>query len=206
MNTMLFSMCAILLGLNITAFAKYGSTINGSSYLSKGEYDSLKINGNLTFKDLFVKDSIVINGSARGQKLKCHTIKSNGSIDVDGLQVQDVESNGSFSGKNIDIAGDAEFNGRVEIKNGKLHDIQIISTKSTFLKTQVIGDIFIKKIVKRSWLFFGFLSHEPSTQILELKDHTIVSGNVVFEEDGEVHLFNGAKVEGQIIKARVIKK
>jgi hypothetical protein len=100
MKKILFSVFAILLSLNITAFAKNGSTINGSSHLENGKYDSLEVNGNLTFKDLLITDSIVVNGSVQGKNLKCHTIKSNGSLDIDGLWAQGVDSNGSFSGQN----------------------------------------------------------------------------------------------------------
>ena len=205
MKKTLFSILVTLLGLNATAFAKDVSTANGSSHLNGGEYDSLEVNGSLMFKDLFVKDTIVVNGSIQGKNLKCYRLESNGSVDVDGLLAQGVEINGSFSGQNIDIAGDAEFNGGVEVKNGKLHDIQIKSITSTITDSQVNGNICIKKVNKGP-SFFGFKSNESSTQILELKGCSIVSGNVVFQKNGEVHLFDRAKVEGEIIKAKVIKK
>lgn len=198
-------MFAMLLGLNVPAFAKNISTINGGSHLNKGEYDSLEANGAITFKDLAIKDSLVINGSIQGKNLKCKTMKSNGSVDVDGLQVQGVESNGSFSAENVEITGKSEFNGSLEIKNGKLHDIQIASTRSTIIETQVNGNIRIKK-VNKGWNFFGFKSNESSTQILELKGNSLVSGDIFFEEDGEVHLFDGAKVEGKIVNAKAIQK
>lgn len=199
MKKILFSIFLILLVLNIKAFAKDVFTINGSSHLNKGEYDSLEVNGALTFKELFIKDSIVVNGRIHGNDLKCRTIEVNGSVEIDRLWAQNVESNGLFLGQNIDISGDAEFNGRVEIKTGKLHNIQIVSIKSTIIDTEVNGNIWVKKLN-------NFKSNELLTQILELKGDTIVSGDVVFEEEGEVYLFDGAKIEGKVIKAKVIQK
>lgn len=198
-------MFMILLGLNGPAFAKDTSTINGRSYLNNGEYDSLEVNGDLTFKGLWIKDSFVINGSIQGENLKCKTIKSNGSFDVDGFQAQGVKSNGSFTGKNVDITGESKFHGDLEIKNGKLHDIQIASTRSTFIETQIKGNILIKK-VKKDWSFMGFKSNESSAQVLELKGKSLVIGDILFEKEGEVHLFDGAKVKGKIVNAKVIQK
>ena len=205
MKKILFIIFILLLGLNTPAFSQDTSTINGSSHLNKGEYDSLEVNGSLTFTDLDIKDSIVINGSIQGKNLKCKTMESNGSVDINGLKAQSVESNGSFSGENIDIMGELEVNGRLEIKNGKLHNIKIASTSSTIMDTKVNGNIRIEKATG-GWKFFGFKSNESSPQILELKGNSIVIGDVIFEKEGEVHLFDIAKVEGKVINAKVIQK
>ncbi len=196
---------AVFLGLNTPVFAKGISIINGSSNLSKGEYDSLEVNGSLTFTDLFIKDSIVINGSIQGKNLKCNTMESNGSVKINGLKAKSVESNGSFSGENIEVTGEFEVHGGVDIKNGKLHNIKIASIRSTILDTQVNGNIRIEKVTE-GWNFFGFKSSESSPQILELKGKSIVSGDVFFEKDGEVHIFDGSKVEGKVTNAKVIPK
>jgi len=203
MKKILSIIFTIFLGLNVSAFAKDISTINGSSRLNKVEYDSLEVNGDLTFGDLSIKDSLVVNGSIQGKTLKCKIFKANGSVDVDGFQAQDVKSSGLFSGENITVTGDAEFDGGLEIENGKLHDMQIASARSTIVDTQVNGNIRIKK-VNKGWSFFGFKSNEPSAQILELKGNSFVNGDIFFEENGEVHIFDGAKVKGKIVNAKVI--
>ena len=105
MKQILFTIFMTLVGLNAPAIAKEVSTINGSSHLTKGEYDSLKVNGHLTFNGLIIKDLLIVNGSISGENLECKTVKSNGSFDVDGLQAGNVESNGSFTGQNIEIIG-----------------------------------------------------------------------------------------------------
>ncbi len=100
MKRIAFILLTILLAFNGPAFAKETSTINGSSDLN-GKYASLEINGSLTFKDLEVSESLVINGSIHGKNLTCKTMETNGSCDVENLQAQSIESNGSFVGKGI---------------------------------------------------------------------------------------------------------
>jgi hypothetical protein len=39
-----------------------------------------------------------------------------------------------------------------------------------------------------------------------LKGNSIVSGDIIFEKEGEVHLFDRAKVDGKVINAKVIEK
>lgn len=145
MNKILSLMLMILFGLNIPAYAKNASIINGSSNLKQQVYDSLQINGALKFKDLTIKESLIINGKIQGKNLKCRNITSNGSFDVDGFQAQNVKTNGSFKGMNIEITGKSEFNGALEITNGKLHNIQVVNTLSTLVDTNVSGNINIKK-------------------------------------------------------------
>lgn len=100
------------------------------------------------FKDLTLKNYLMNNGSIQGAHLKCGTKKSNRSFDVDGLQAQSIESNGSFTRKNIEIPDESKFNGGLEIQNSHLHDIQIASVTLTFVETKVNGNIRIKNKCK----------------------------------------------------------
>jgi len=44
-------------------------------------------------------------------------------------------------------------------------------------------------------------------QIIELKQHTIVDGNIVFESGkGEVHLYGGSQIFGSVTGGKIIKK
>lgn len=202
MKKILLVIFVVLLGLKNLAFANEISVVNGGSHLNKGKYNSLEVNGNLEFKDLVIKNLLIVNGSIQGKNLKCKTMKSNGSVDVNGLQAQTIESNGLFLGKNTDIAGRSEFNGSLEITKGKLHDMQIASTRSTIIDTKVSGNIYIKK-VNKGWSF-GLIG-KPSIQILELKGNSLVKGDIIFEEGGAVHLFDKATVKGKIVNAKMVK-
>ncbi len=205
MKKILFTVCMTLVGLNVPAIAKEVSMINGSFYLTKGEYDFLKVNGHLTFNGLVIKDLLILNGSIHGENLECKTVKSNGSFDVDGLQARNVESNGSFIGKNIEIIGEAVFNGGIKITNGKLNDIKIATMRTTLINTVVNGNILFKKVNKVK-VFLDFVSNQSSVQVLELKGRSLIIGNLIFEEDGEIHLFDLAEVKGKIVNAKVIQK
>lgn len=198
-------MVAVLMSLNVTAFANDRLVMNGSIHLKMSEYDALNVNGNLTFHHLVIKNSIVINGSVQGENLTCTTFQSHGSVDINGLNALSIKSNGSFKGNTITVTGASEFNGEVEIKKGHLQDLQIASTTPTFIDTEIHGSILIKK-AKEGWHFFGFASKASSTQVLKLKGQTCVTGDISFEEGGEVHLIDGAKVEGKITNAKVIQK
>ena len=201
MNKILSLMLIILFGLNIPAYAKNASIINGSSNLKQQVYDSLEVNGTLTFTDLTIKESLIINGKIQGKNLKCRNITSNGSFDVDGFQAQNVKTNGSFKGMNIEITGKSEFNGALEITNGKLHNIQVVNTLSTLVDTNVSGNINIK--IDKG---FGVRPSTSSVQVLELKGNSLVTGDVIFEEEGAVYLFDKSKVQGKIVNAKIIEK
>lgn len=205
MKQILFTMFMTLVGFNVPALAKKVLTIDGSSHLTKGEYDSLKVNGHLTFNRLIIKDLLIVNGSIHGKNLQCKTVKSNGSFDVNGLQAENVESNGSFTGKNIEVTGEATFNGGVKITNGKLNDIKIATMRTTFTDIVVNGNILFKKANKGKG-FLDFVSNQSSVQVLELKGRSLIIGDLIFEEEGEIHLFDLAEVKGKIVNAKVIQK
>ena len=187
----------MMVSVNISAVAQETATINGSSDLNKVKYESLCMNGGLIFNDLTVKNLLVVNGRIQGKNLICTTLKSNGSFNVDGFRACNVHHNGSFLGKNIEITGDAEFNGNVETTNGTLNTVKISATQATFINTYVTGNILVKKAHK-GWEFFGFKESQSSPQILEFKGKSVVLSDVVFEEAGEVHIFDNAKIKGKI--------
>ena len=55
--------------------------------------------------------------------------------------------------------------------------------------------------------FLGFTSNnQSSVQVLELKGRSLIIGDIIFEENGEIHLFDLAEVKGKIVNAKVIQK
>lgn len=179
--------------------------INGTSRLEKVEYDSLESNGNLNVDHLSVKNSLVVNGSVKGKKLKCKTLNLNGSFNIVDFQANNVESNGFFVGENVDIAGDARFNGDLKITNGRLGNLIISSSFITLINAEVKGYVHIKKVSKGS-SFFDFGLKQSLPQTLELKENTIIFGDVVFEEYGYIHLFDKSEVRGKIINGKLVRK
>jgi hypothetical protein len=169
--------------------------VNGQIKVSKFDHDSLKVNGSFTCEEF--EDLSSINSS--NKNLKCKTLRSNGSFDIDGLIVRDIKNNGSFNGKNIEISGHGQFNGNVDITNSSINTIEISSDRSSFSNSK-IDKIFFKKF-NSGWSIF---SKSSSPQILELKDETTVN-DIEFEDNGEVHLFDKSRVIGKISNGKVVK-
>jgi hypothetical protein len=166
--------------------------INGNISLKQAQYDSLKVNGNFDFEDVEIKNYLKVNGNKKGKNLKCSEIKSNGSFNVDGLIVKDIENNGSFIGKNVEISGVGQFNGKVEITNCKLNDIEISSEKVIFTDCKIN-----KLLIKRSdW-------HEKKKQVVELHGDSAI-GDIEFEKPGEIYSFDKSQVTGKIGNCQVI--
>jgi len=77
--------------------------------------------------------------------------------------------------------------------------------RTTFTNTVVNGNILFKKVNKGKG-FLDFVSNQSSVQVLELKGRSLIIGDTIFEENGEIHLFDLAEVKGKIVNAKVIQK
>lgn len=179
------------------------TTINNNISLNKEKYDSLTVNGSLSFNDLSVANTIIVNGSIEGQNLKCNTLQVNGRTSIDQLEAQEIKNNGLFKGKNIAITGNTEINGSIEITNGKLNTIHAAAIKAVFINSEITGSVIVKK-AQRCWRFLG--ATEPPPQILELKEKSIILGDIIFEDPGEVHLFDASQIKGKVLNGQVIAK
>ena len=189
----------------IAAQTMAAQVISGSSVLKDRNFDSLQVNGALEFNNLIVDDLLEVNGSISGKNLKCRDLKSNGSLHIEVLRAHNIEGNGSFEGKNIEVTEQAKINGYAKITDGKLNIVEIASFNSVFVNTKVIGNIVIKK-TDNGFNLSNLKSKDPKVQILELKDDSVISGNITFEaEGGEVHLFDSSKVYGKVLNGKVIK-
>jgi cytoskeletal protein CcmA (bactofilin family) len=178
------------------------SEINGSVVVNHVHYDSLQVNGSLECEGLVVKEDLKMNGSLQADKLKCKTLRIHGNGDILGLEAEDFKSHGSLKAKNIQITGCLELTGKSEVWDGKLNKVELAAERTVFGNTYVAGAIRVKKL-QTGWSFFGSKS---LPQTLELKNKSIVQGDIVFEEEGEVHLFDGCEVRGQIRNAKVVRK
>lgn len=204
MRKILF-LVAVILGINLSVLAETPSVINGSSSLSYKEYDSLTVNGNLTFNHLRINNDLVINGGMQGEYLACKILQLNGSFSAENFRAEIVKSNGSFIGENIKITGASEFSGLISIKNAKLGSIVVATKLATFEHIEIAGDIIVKKVKIQSRAA-GDKSGQPSTQILELKGKNLITGNITFEDEGELHISEDTSVKGTITNAKIIRK
>lgn len=228
-----FIVCAILVffggyiicALNAKEFTPAPSSINGSTELQDASFESLKVNGNLKYRNLQVT-TLQVNGSLQGSQLVCDTMKVNGFVNVQDAKIVTVASNGSFKGENVQVKdkivingsldvnnitvlGNIEVKGKSTIKRGTLNQVQIAGKLATF-ENSTINHITIKK-ANNSWDinlgFFSFTWHGTSEQVIELKAGTIVSGDIVFESgEGEVRLFDTSEVKGTVKGGKIVRR
>lgn len=192
---------SVLIATNIFAS---NAEVNGHVNLKNSQYESLEVNGSLTFENLEVRDELEVNGSKEGKNLKCSKIESTGAFEVDGLIVQNIENYGSFIGKNVEISGSGVFNGKVEIQNGKLNEIEISSSKAIF-KDSIINKILVKKIeIDSNWSFL-WNKNKKDKNIIELHGNSSV-GDIYCEEVGEIHIFDKSQVIGKTVNCEIIKQ
>ena len=160
-------------------------------------------------------DSINIGGRL------CQNIQVNGSSDIRGLQAENILINGKFLGKNIKISGIAEFYGRLEIENGELNQIQMSCKEPTFINTKISGNINIISFFSFSSYsythLFGFkgtiinIRHDntrhdnTSPNIIKLKGNSIVFGDIIFQNPGEVHLYDKSEIRGKVTNGKIIR-
>lgn len=187
----------ILFLLNISVLANANETFYGSANLKEKEYESLLVNGSLKFENLVIRGTTSINGSIKGRGLKSNNLKVNGSVNIEAAKVQTVDISGSFLAKEVEIFGDSYFRGSIDIVNGQLSNMIIYSKNSVIEDTNVSGNIHIKKENNDN-------KHRP--QILELKGNSTVTGDIVFDDKGEIYISDSSKIEGKITNAKIIRK
>lgn len=206
-----------------SAFANAPSqVINGSGTLRDAHFDTVQVNGSLTFEKISIDQSLKVNGFLTGKGLECDDLKINGSTDIQNVKANSLEINGSLSCENVHVQNVFSIYGKLTAKNffvedkctihGNFHiDKGTIAALSTScmegtLSGCTVGQIDVRKN-KKNFNFFGFSTEISSRQILELKNGTVVSGNIEFEsEGGEVHLFDTSRVQGKVLRGKIIQK
>ena len=157
---------------------------------------SIELQAHGPFESNFIQvDTCVFFDVTRIKDGRSNKIEFKGPASVKYLQAAELQAHGFFRGKNTFVTGTSVFNGGVHLDNAGLHEVEIASRSATLIDVRVKKDIRMKKPAEQS-----------SIQILELHGNSIISGNVIFEEPGTVHLFGDAKIEGQVVNAEVIRK
>ena len=186
-------------------------TINGSANLRDVNFSALEVHGRLKFETLFVENSLEVNGSTKGNHLRCKELQTNGSAKLTDIQATSIESNGSFEGRNIrvektltisgkleaehiQVLGTTKVSGSLTVKEGKMNHVQLASTRVTFVHSSVTS-LFVEKLQNKT------------TQIIELQEGSVVSGDITFASgNGEIHLSGDSVVKGKVIGARIVRK
>lgn len=203
-------------------------TVNGATNIKDVKATDIIATGSFYGDDVQTK-TLRVNGAMKADRLVCEKISVNGSVQVKDAKVTDVSVNGSFGGEDVQVAGSVSVNGSfkaaniavtgdtkiagsMSVKNGTMNRVQVAAMKATFERSK-INQIVVKK---GSYDFFGYNFRfsfsnlfgfgKQETQVLELKEGTVVSGDVVFEAgNGEVHLVGNSEIKGVVEGAVVVR-
>lgn len=175
----------------------------GTSHLVNVHYDDLISNGFIDFENLFIDNLLKSNGTLRGKNLKCQTLKTNGQVKIDDVLVENIQANGSFMADTISVSQTAQFNGQAQIKKGTIKNVIFSGKRLSFSESNISRSITMKKS-NNNYTFLGFKIENSDPVILELKERSRVVGDIIFEEEGEVHLSKDSYLEGKIHNGKVI--
>ncbi len=186
---------------------------DGSAALDNISANTITANGKIDALNIKA-DKITVKGSFVGNNISANTITANGKIDAINIKTNEISVRGFFVGKNIDIKGKSKFCGKLEIIGGSLNNVELCGKKFTMTNVKINGNVQVEKSrsisTSKKWLWLSWRwsadedENEKIVQILELKGDSIVLGNIVFEEPGEVHLFDSANIQGNIINGKIV--
>ena len=205
--------CAVSTSKNPNTFKKGsndGDSINIGGTLSGTGLNRKNIHFRGNFSGIGLNcQNIHVRGDFSGIGLNCQNIQVNGFSNIHGLQAENIVINGEFLGKNIKISGIAEFYGRLEIENGELNQIQMSCEEPTFINTKISGNINITFSSYSDTHLFGFINirHDnTSPNIIKLKGNSIVFGDIIFKNAGEVHLYDESEIRGKVTNGKIVKQ
>ena len=161
------------------SFADVCKMMPGSVRCGGGSVDSLHVNGKASLKGTTVLGHALINGLLIADESVFNAMQVNGSADVTHCSFNQTPSiNGTLK------ASSSAFN----------ESLDVHSSMTRLINTVVKGDIHVYHT-------------SPANQVVYLDGLSRVSGNVVFDdEEGEVILRGGSRVEGRVVGGQVVSK
>lgn len=200
--------------------------VNGQAVFNTAHFTSLEVNGSLTFDHLSVDEDIIINGSTKGDYLTCGQLRTNGQSTLNNVTIKSLKSNGacslhhacidndisahgSLNLEKVTVAGTIKIHGKLFAQESSVKNIEIHAQRAYLSSTKVSGSILVKELTSESsfWDFFGFTQKKrKNTQILEVKNGSCITENIIFEYPGEIHLYDTSEIKGTVTQAKIIRK
>lgn len=153
-----------------------------------------------------------IAGAGSYGAINLDAIEGAGQVKLNGTQVEKLHLMGSLIANgaqigSIDISGEANFSDSV-VKSGVNIIGYLRAQRTTFdqpifvtLQKAVFTTSRLKGVTVRQNVGF------KGKQVLELRQNTVIDGPVSFEGGkGEIHLYSGSKVLGDVKGAKIIQK
>ncbi len=186
-------------------------TVNGNAKLTDSKFQSLHVHGHLKFSQVGIADTLVVNGSAEGNGLRCRSAKIDGALEVDKFTAEKAHISGAFigndtiihqnmtvdgelDGRHMTVDGQAIVHGKLNLENSDFHTIEVSSDYCLLQNTRATHIIF---------------KHMKSGRVqkLILNGQTIISGDIDFETgSGEVILDQQAVIKGKITGGKIIPR
>jgi len=183
--------------------------ITGSAKLERASFDFLTISGSLDFNDLTIEKILTVNGSIKGQLLKCQKFIINGSFKGENIKAQygrvsgslsvkkttiedDLTVSGSLTGNEIKVSGKTKIDGNLNASESSFSDIEVASCECTLTNSKA-KNVFVKK-------------NKHESQRIYLNGNTVIEGDIIFESlNGKVICSGEAKVLGKVQGASIVK-
>jgi cytoskeletal protein CcmA (bactofilin family) len=166
--------------------------LNGEIRANALKTKLLRVNGSLKAKDL-TANSMTINGFFDGKNVASDELYVNGSFEGKVINVnRQFSLSGSMVGENVNVKGDTNLSGEADFK---ISNFQNVSLRSDRLK--------LEKTNANNVTFRGTLS--KATPKLILEDHSVINGDVVFENGkGEVTMDSSSVIRGQVRGGKIM--
>lgn len=174
-----FSTVALSAGFIPIANASVCQYLPGAVVCGSGTVDHLSGNGTVTV------NGTIVNGQT----------SVNGLLNATDANFSGIDVNGSASFIQCTVNGISTIKGSLTSSSSKFQNsLDVYSNEIRFINTKISGDLHI-------------FHTESKRHIVFLDNFSEVSGNVIFDDnDGEVIVRGGSKVNGQIIGGKIVDK
>lgn len=165
--------------------------VNASANIKDVKCKTLKINGSSKVKRGTV-DTLHAVGSSTLKNITANNIMIIASATIADSKTNNLTTHGSLSATNLEVENKLVVHAGVLIQDSNCNHIKADGTL-ILINTKVKGSIVIGESVSNS------------KRIVKLKGNTIVH-DIIFDDAGEVHIFDNAKIMGKISNGKIIKK
>lgn len=184
--------------------------VEGSFEASKADLNTLKVNGSAHLKDSRVRGKTSVDGALQAEKVIFADIRVNGGADLTnstvkgqtkidgGLNVEQSEFealkvNGGVNLSQSQIKGEAIINGGMVAKETSFEKHLTVAAEKIEFHNVKLSSLHVQDIGKST-----------KVQRVFLKGNTLVKGDIVFDENGEVLMEPGAKIQGTVKNGKIV--
>ncbi|AIL13212.1 hypothetical protein IM40_06390 [Candidatus Paracaedimonas acanthamoebae] len=184
--------------------------VDGSLVARKAELNSLMVNGSAVLEESQVKGKTAVDGALTAKKVTFADVQVNGGAELTnstvkgqtnidgGLNVQQGEFgalnvNGGVSLSQTYIKGEAVINGGLVARDTSFEKHLSVAAEKMEFHHAKLSSLHVQNTGKR-----------VKVQQVLLKGNTLVKGDIMFDENGEVLMEAGAKIQGTVKNGKIV--